>query len=87
MVNVIHLREETHSMPSSTEEVRSQGRLSDNLLEREEGVQHGGEHGRSSEGASQKLGLPADRSDGSVVRRGRGTNYTAKKMKTIDMHT
>ncbi|XP_056594606.1 acyl-CoA-binding domain-containing protein 5A isoform X3 [Triplophysa dalaica] len=75
--DVIHSLEETHSMPFSTEEVRSQGRLSDNLLEREEGVQHGGEHGRSSEGASQKLGLPADRSDGSMVRRGRGSRSPA----------
>ncbi|XP_057179296.1 acyl-CoA-binding domain-containing protein 5A isoform X2 [Triplophysa rosa] len=76
-VHVNHSREETHSVPSSTEEVRSQGRLSEDLLEREEGVQHGGEHGRSSEGASQKQGLPADRSDSSVVKRGRGSRSPA----------
>lgn len=63
-------------MPSSTEEVRSEERLSEDVPEREEGVQHGGEDGRSSGGASQRRGLPANRSDSSVVRRGRGINHS-----------
>lgn len=76
-VHVNHSREESHSVPSSTEEVRSDRRMSEDVLETEEGVQHGGEDGRSSGGASQRQGLPANRSDSSVVRRGRGSRSPA----------
>ncbi|KAK7124033.1 hypothetical protein R3I93_022211 [Phoxinus phoxinus] len=65
--------EESHSRLSSTEEVRSQ----EELLGQEEGAQHGGEDGRSSGGASQRRGLPANRSNSSVVRRGRGSRSPA----------
>ncbi|KTF74681.1 hypothetical protein cypCar_00023342, partial [Cyprinus carpio] len=69
----LDVAEESHSTLSSTEEIRSQ----EELLGREEGVQHGGEDGRSSRGGSQRQALPANRSDSSVVRRGRGSRSPA----------
>ncbi|XP_051543548.1 acyl-CoA-binding domain-containing protein 5A-like isoform X2 [Myxocyprinus asiaticus] len=57
--------EESHSTLSSTEEV-----VSEDLLGREEGVQHGGEDERSSRGGSQRQNITVNRSDSSVVRRG-----------------
>lgn len=69
----LDVAEERHSRLSSTEEIRSQ----EELLGREEGAQHGGEDGRSSGGASQRQGLPANRSNSSVVRRGRGSRSPA----------
>ncbi|XP_067290679.1 acyl-CoA-binding domain-containing protein 5A isoform X2 [Pseudorasbora parva] len=65
--------EESHSRLSSAEEVRSQ----EELQGREEGVQHGGEDGRGSRGGSQRHGLPVNRSNSSVVRRGRGSRSPA----------
>ncbi|XP_073686571.1 acyl-CoA-binding domain-containing protein 5A isoform X2 [Garra rufa] len=69
--HLLDVAEESHS--TSIEEVRSQ----EELLGREEGVQHGGEDGRSSRGGSQRQGLPGNRSDSSVVRRGRGSRSPA----------
>lgn len=69
--------EESHSTLSSTEEVESKERQSEDVQEREEGVQHGGEDGQRSGGGSQRQGLPANRSDSSVVRRGRGSRSPA----------
>ncbi|XP_043082628.1 acyl-CoA-binding domain-containing protein 5A isoform X2 [Puntigrus tetrazona] len=69
----LDVAEESHSTLSSTGEIRSQ----EELLEREDGVQHGGEDGRSSRGGSQRQGLPANRSDSSVLRRGRGSRSPA----------
>ncbi|CAM4721194.1 unnamed protein product [Leuciscus chuanchicus] len=69
----LDVAEETHSRLSSTDEVRSQ----EELLGQEEGAQHGGEDGQSSGGASQRQGLPANRSNSSVVRRGRGSRSPA----------
>ncbi|XP_052451929.1 acyl-CoA-binding domain-containing protein 5A isoform X4 [Carassius gibelio] len=69
----LDVAEESHSTLSSTGEIRSE----EELLGREEGVQHGGEDGRSSRGGSQRQGLPANRSDTSVVRRGRGSRPPA----------
>ncbi|XP_039522432.1 acyl-CoA-binding domain-containing protein 5A isoform X3 [Pimephales promelas] len=69
----LDVAEESHSRLSSTEEVRSQ----EEVLGQEEGAQHGGEDGRGSEGASQRQGLPANRSNSSVVKRGRGSRSPA----------
>ncbi|KAL1248957.1 hypothetical protein QQF64_022275 [Cirrhinus molitorella] len=71
--HLLDVAEESHSTLSSTGDVRSQ----EELLGREEGIQHGGEDGRSSRGGSQRQGLPANRSDSSVVRRGRGSRSPA----------
>uniref|UniRef100_A0A672NV56 Acyl-CoA-binding domain-containing protein 5A-like n=1 Tax=Sinocyclocheilus grahami TaxID=75366 RepID=A0A672NV56_SINGR len=65
--------EESHSTLSSTGEIRSQ----EELLGQEEGMQHGGEDGPSSRGGSRRQGLPANRSDSSMVRRGRGSRSPA----------
>lgn len=70
----LDVAEESHSTLSSTGEIRSQ----EEMLGPEEGIQHGGEDGRSNRGGSQRQGLPANRSDSSVVRRGRGTNLATK---------
>ncbi|KAF4096059.1 acyl-CoA-binding domain-containing protein 5A [Onychostoma macrolepis] len=69
----LDVAEESHSTLSSTGEIRSQ----EELLGPEEGIQHGGEDGRGSRGGSQRQGLPANRSDSSVVRRGRGSRSPA----------
>ncbi|XP_050954217.1 acyl-CoA-binding domain-containing protein 5A isoform X1 [Labeo rohita] len=71
--HLLDVAEESHSTLSSIEEVRSQ----EELLGREEGVQHGGEDGQSSRGVSQRRGLPVNRSDSSVVKRGRGSRSPA----------
>ncbi|XP_077100323.1 acyl-CoA-binding domain-containing protein 5A isoform X2 [Siphateles boraxobius] len=65
----LDVTEESHSRMSSTEEVRSQ----EELL----GAQHGGEDGRSSGRAPERRGLPANRSNSSVVKRGRGSRSPA----------
>uniref|UniRef100_A0A671Q9B5 Acyl-CoA-binding domain-containing protein 5A-like n=1 Tax=Sinocyclocheilus anshuiensis TaxID=1608454 RepID=A0A671Q9B5_9TELE len=69
----LDVAEESHSTLSSTGEIRSQ----EELLGQEEGMQHGGEDGPSSRSGSQRQGLPANRSDSSVVRRGRGSRSPA----------
>lgn len=69
----LDVAEESHSTLSSTGEIRSQ----EERLGPEEGIQHGGEDERSSRGGSQRQGLPANRSDSSVVRRGRGSRSPA----------
>lgn len=65
----LDVAEESHSTLSSTGEIRSE----EELLGPEEVIQHGGEDGLNSRGGSQRQGLPANRSDSSVVRRGRGS--------------
>lgn len=70
----LDVAEESHSTLSSTGEIRSQ----EELLGPVEVIQHGGEDGLCSRGGSQRQGLPANRSDSSVVRRGRGTNLATK---------
>uniref|UniRef100_A0A9J7YAD3 Acyl-CoA-binding domain-containing protein 5 n=1 Tax=Cyprinus carpio carpio TaxID=630221 RepID=A0A9J7YAD3_CYPCA len=69
----LDVAEESHSTLSSTGEIRPQ----EELLGREEGVQHGGEDGWSSRGGSQRHGLPVNRSNSSVVRRERGSKSPA----------
>ncbi|XP_016431486.1 acyl-CoA-binding domain-containing protein 5A-like isoform X5 [Sinocyclocheilus rhinocerous] len=69
----LDMAEESHSTLSSTGEIRSQ----EELLGREEGVQHGGEDGWNSRGGSQRQGLPVNRSNSSVVRRERGSKSPA----------
>ncbi|XP_052398975.1 acyl-CoA-binding domain-containing protein 5A isoform X1 [Carassius gibelio] len=69
----LDVAEESHSTLSSSGEIRSQ----EELLGREEGVQHGGEDGWSSRGGSQRQGLPVNRSNSSVVRRERGSRSPA----------
>ncbi|XP_051969303.1 acyl-CoA-binding domain-containing protein 5A-like isoform X1 [Xyrauchen texanus] len=62
--------EESYRALSSTE-------VSQDQLEREEGVQHGGEDGRSSRGGSQRQNITVNKSNSSVVRRGRGSRSPA----------
>ncbi|XP_051971137.1 acyl-CoA-binding domain-containing protein 5A-like [Xyrauchen texanus] len=68
----LDVAEESHSTLSSTEEV-----VSEDLLGLKEGVQHGGEDGRSSRGGSPRQNITVNRSDSSVVRRGRGSRSPA----------
>ncbi|XP_041924221.1 acyl-CoA-binding domain-containing protein 5A isoform X1 [Alosa sapidissima] len=71
------LEDNHHSSLSFTEELGTPVSDAEDLQAGSEGVQHGGEDGKTGSGSSHRHRIPAERADNSLVRRSRGSRSSS----------